>query len=82
MESIIINTYIIGKEDTVIFILVDWVDPGVADEVDSSLPRDSLQGQWFEEELGMVAVLDDDRPWNALALIPIEGYVESGLAGS
>ena len=74
-------TYIIGEEDAIVSVLVDVVDPGVADEVDSALAGEILNGDALEEELVEVPVLHNDGPWDSLALVVLEGHVELGLAG-
>lgn len=74
-------THSIGKEDPVILVLVRGVDPGVADEVNPALPREVLQGDALEVELGRVPVLDDDCARDAVLLLPVERDVEGGLPG-
>lgn len=81
MQDRIRNTYVVGEEDTVVFVLVDGVHPRVADEMDMLLVRDALQGYGLEVERRVVVVLDDDGSGDALTLVPAEVHVELGLAG-
>jgi len=75
-RSLDVQTYIIGKENTIFFVVSEVVDPRVADKMNGSVIWNVLESDTDEEELVIGKVSDVKCSWNSKISIPFKLNIE------
>ncbi|EXC57919.1 hypothetical protein L484_000162 [Morus notabilis] len=72
--------HLVSEENAVVIVIVNRVDPRVANEVDKAFTGNIFKGESLEEELIVVIVSDYESAGNSDILVPIECHLERCVA--